>query len=329
VIPKRKPFQESKSNSDVRFQRILVIRGGGLGDFILILPVLAALRSRWPTARLEILCNPEFGELATSCGFAEAARSIHNAEIATLFTETPADRRDALSITRYLRTFDLVISFLQDSSGHLERNLRSSVARIVFIPPPVENETHAAAQFLGSLRVLGIEPSLPLPRLRLPRESRAFAQEILISNFGSPASFPVAFHPGSGSRRKNWSTRGFCEVMLWTKNQLGYGSLLVTGEADAETRESLRQQLGNASPFELHQCPLLQLASVLQCCRLLIGNDSGISHLAAAVGTPVLALFGPTSPKVWRPLGHQVQILKFEEASPERIRAEIEVLLRR
>jgi ADP-heptose:LPS heptosyltransferase len=72
---------------------------------------------------------------------------------------------------------------------------------------------------------------------------------------------------------------------------------------------------------------LKEVAVVLRKCRLLIGNDSGISHLAAALGTPVLSLFGPTSPEVWRPLGPKVSVLAFTEATPERVRQEICSLL--
>jgi heptosyltransferase-2 len=302
-----------------------VIRGGGLGDFILILPVLAALRHHWPTAEVELLSNPEMGELAKNSRYAESVRSIHDSKVATLFSDHPPDsQRD---IVRYLKGFDLVISFLHDRNGRLEENIRAFVPQTLFVSPPIENQVHAASQFLTSLLVLGIHSGNLLPRLESSPQARAIARETLPSLFADPTSFPIAVHPGSGSARKNWSARGFSETILWVKDELGYESVVITGEADTEPRQRLQQELGGIFPFELSSVPLLRLASILQCCRLLIGNDSGISHLAAALGTPVLALFGPTSPEVWRPLGKRVRILRFEEASPDRVHKEIRKLL--
>lgn len=316
---------ESKSYRSVR--RILVIRGGGLGDFILILPVLSALRHNWPAAELELLCNPEMGELARISGYAEAVRSIHDSEVATLFAEPLPDLRVDPPMAYYFRGFDLVVSFLRDSNDHLKQNIRSSVPKTLFIRPPLENRVHAALQFLATLELLGIRSENVLPRLRPLPNARDTARDILPSIFSEPSSFPIALHPGSGSARKNWSTRGFSETIRWIKNETEYEAILITGEADAQPSLRLHQELGSDCPLELHQLPLQQLVSVLQSCRLLIGNDSGVSHLAAAAGIPVLALFGPTSPEVWRPLGNRVRILRFEHATPERVYEEIRELL--
>ena len=317
----------TRIDSDRRVRRILVIRGGGLGDFILILPVLAALRHHWPKAEVELLSNPEMGELAKGSRYAESVRSIHDSMVAALFSDHPPDSQRKLLTTRYLKGFDLVISFLNDPNGRLEENIRVLVPQALFVPPPIENRVHAASQFLASLLVLGIHSEDFLPQLESSPQARTIARETLPSLFVDPASFPIAVHPGSGSARKNWSARGFSETILWVKDELGYDPVVITGEADAEPRHRLQQELGGIFPFELSHMPLLRLASLLQCCRLLIGNDSGISHLAAALGTPVLAFFGPTSPEVWRPLGKRVRILRFEEASPDRVHQEIRNLL--
>ncbi len=314
-------IQKPGLSADQTVRRILVIRGGGLGDFILILPVLAALRHHWPQAALELLCNPEMGMLAKNSQYADVIRSIHCAEIATLFSRPETQKRSTMK--HYLEGLDLVISFQRDPSAHLEENLRASVPLTLFVPPPAENSVHAAWQFLSSLQVLGIYSEDYVPRLNvLPLDQAA-----LPSLFREPAVVPIAVHPGSGNRKKNWSVRGFSETILWLKNELGFEPVLITGEADAEPRQRLREELGDEFPIEFHQLPLQRLAAILKSCRLYIGNDSGVSHLVAALGTPVLAFFGPTSAAVWRPLGERVRTLKFSDAEPGRVRREIRRLL--
>jgi ADP-heptose:LPS heptosyltransferase len=303
-------------------RRILVIRGGGLGDFILILPVLAALQQKWPGAKVELLSNLEMGELAQGSGYVEAVHSIHHAEIATLFTEQPSRL-----LSRFLKDFDLVINFLPDSSGLLERNLRASVPQSLSISPPNENSGHAASQFLATLEALQIRSQDFVPRLETSTAARAIAERVLPSLFSDPESFPIAVHPGSGSPLKNWSSRGYANLIVWIKEELRQEPVVITGEADAETKKQLRGQLGKTAITELSNQSLHVLASILQCCNLLVGNDSGVSHLTAALGRPVLAFFGPTRPQIWRPLGEKVQILRFEQASTERVRREVLRLL--
>jgi len=304
------------------FERILVIRGGGLGDFVLILPVLAALRQSWPNASVELLCNPEMGEMAQQSQYAERVRSIHDAEVASFFSDHPSVPR-----AEYLKGFDLVISFLTDQTGCLEKNLRRHVPQVVMIPPPTRPCVHAALHFLSSLEALRICAEDYVPKLAVLPRARTAAGRLLPGLFSNHKTLPIAVHPGSGSPQKNWSTKGYSDLILWLKEDLGRVPLLVTGEADTETRRNLRQELGQTFTFEISRQPLRVLAPVLQCCSLLIGNDSGVTHLAAALGTPVLAFFGPTSPQIWRPLGERVRILGFEEASPDRVHQEILKLL--
>jgi heptosyltransferase-2 len=329
--------------------RILVIRSGGLGDFILTLPVLAtlreewpaasiellthpemgelaipvlaALREEWPAASIELLTHPEMGELAKAGGFADRIHSIDDSRTAALFAALPSVQRINTPIAHQLEGCDLVVSFWQDPDGILEETLRLLIPRVLCIPKPREGKTHAAAQFLSSLRPLGIrtEAILPSPPLvHLVKTS---------TPFGDRVAPPVAVHPGSGSYQKNWDTSGFAGIILWLQEELGQEAIVISGEADTKVRTCLLKQLGDKYPREMHSPTLRELVAILQNCRLFIGNDSGVSHLAAALGTPVLAFFGPTSPEVWQPLGEKVRVVRFTEASPERVQREIRSLL--
>ena len=117
----------------------------------------------------------------------------------------------------------------------------------------------------------------------------------------------VLIHPGSGSPAKNWPPTQFAEVV----RALDAPVRLIVGEADGQAALEVEALLGRALP-RLERPPLEELAQRLAGCRAYLGNDSGVSHLAGLCGARTLALFGPTSPEVWGPLGPDVHVLPFE-----------------
>ena len=304
-------------------QRILILRGGGLGDFVLTLPVLQALQLRWPGVTLELIANPEMAALAQTSCLVDKCHSINDISVARLFR--PPSLPSGKSSTP-LDSYDVIISFLRDWSGYLEANLLPLCRRLLFVDPARDTGVHATRQFLRSLQVLGIGDSNHTARLVPQPDFQATARHLLPSLFTS-SGLPVAVHPGSGGEQKNWQVEGFAELLLWIESELGRKTLVVTGEADRRTRDKLRSILGDKFPPELNLPTLRELVSVLCCCDLLVGNDSGVSHLAAAYGLPVLAFFGPTSPTVWRPSGAKTRIVRFEDAAPGKWKQEITSLL--
>jgi heptosyltransferase-3 len=299
-----------------RAKRILIIRTGGLGDFILSLPLMRALATTWPDAELEVLGRPEIAVLAGSliaCG-----RSIDDHRFARLFSDTPLEMSDAGAV--YLSSFDFVVSFLGTPDSDFGRKLRSIVSRTLFIPAAAPGTKHAVTQFLEALKS-SVEAQVDdhIPRIELSAEARDAGVQLLQSLLGrAMCKRSVIVHVGSGGRRKNWPPHLFVQVI---RLFLGAGSqvILLQGEAD---EDAVRKVLAQVQVPVLEGASLVQVAGVIACCQLVIGNDSGISHLAAAVGTPLVCLFGPTEPAVWQPLGSAVCVLKFEDASPERVYAE-------
>jgi ADP-heptose:LPS heptosyltransferase len=123
----------------------------------------------------------------------------------------------------------------------------------------------------------------------------------------------IAIHPGSGGAAKCWPVENFAEVIerLWQQNR---PVLLLTGPADNDRLESILGQLSPAPKPELVQVlankPLLEVAHHLQACWGYLGNDAGITHLAAILGVPTVAIFGPSDPAVWRPVGPCVKVIR-------------------
>ena len=153
---------------------------------------------------------------------------------------------------------------------------------------------------MESVRALGFEAPLARPELRLsdPRP--------LLERYGlAPASF-VAIHPSSGSPKKNWPSKRFAE-MARSVLAAGHEVLWIQGEADHDVVSSLVRAVPGPVATEL---PLHDLATLLASSAVFVGNDSGVSHLAAAAGAPTLVLFGCTDPRQWAPRGPAVRVVE-------------------
>jgi heptosyltransferase III len=277
-------------------RRILVIRGGAIGDFVLTLPAIKLLREGFPGARLEIVAYKHIAALAENRFYAEAIRSIEYGPLASFFGRD-GELNDELS--HYFGSFDLVVSYLFDPDGIFHRNLqRCGVDTLIVGPPKIADSEHAAVQLARPLEQLGLTLRDRAARLYPSRDDREFAREFL----GDHAR-PIALHPGSGSTTKNWPRDKWSALLTALRDR---ELLVVGGEADERQLAALR-----AHDVRLAMnLPLPQLAAILERCALFVGHDSGISHIAAAVGTPCVLLFGPTNPDVWAPANAGVQVLR-------------------
>jgi len=293
--------------------RVLVARGGAIGDFILTLPVLAALRTRFPDAPVEVLGYPHIAGLAVAGGLADAVHPIESAKFAPLFV---ADAAISDSVARLFRGVDLVISYLHDPSRAFERNVRT-ISGAAFLRgshrPDEARKRHATDILLEPLSALGVVEPDPVPRLRIPTEP-ATAPD----GRGAPV---LVVHPGSGSERKNWPEASWGRLLDGLWSQTDCRLLLVGGEAEGERLDRLARHWP-AERLELaRHWPLVELARRLQGTTAFVGHDSGITHLAAALGRPVLVLWGETPQVVWRPRGEQVRLLR-HRAGLARLRVE-------
>lgn len=277
--------------------RILVVRGGALGDFILTLPVLAALRAHFPGNRIEVLGYAQVASLAVESGLADAAQSIDARPLAGFFARG-GDLDPGLSA--YFEGFHLIISFLFDPDLIFRTNL-GRVSRGGFIQGPHRPDesiaTHASEQLLRPLEQLAVFDADAVPRL--PRRKPA-----------SRSDRWLAIHPGSGSERKNWPEVCWRQLLEILARDDGLRFLLVGGEAEGERLEHLANALPSGRVEVLRSHPLPEVAARLASCIGFLGHDSGITHLAAAIGLPGVILWGPSEVRVWRPRGDQMDILE-------------------
>ena len=275
---------------------ILVIRGGAIGDFILTLPVLAALRENLPQARLEILAYPRVAPLAVAAGLAAAARSIEARPLAGFFAARGSLDEE---LQNYFASFAVILSYLYDPDGIFQANIeRCSRAQFIAGPhrPDERDALHATDVFLKPLERLAIFDANPSPRL--PLTSHLSPQPSL------------ALHPGSGSESKNWFESNWSQFLRALVRETNIPLLLIGGEAEGERLQRLTRDLPPGRFALAENLPLVELAQRLAGCRAFLGHDSGITHLAAAVGLPGLVLWGPSNDAVWRPRSERMKILR-------------------
>lgn len=305
--------------SDSRLSKIAVIRPGALGDVLAARGVLRFLKDVFPGAELILAAPGERGRLFLRPGWADSVLDWDKADFAWLFSDG-AEPPPAL--VSAFAGCGLILSYAgMDEARRLRARLEtlSPGGRVLLSPafpqagrgePIGEWLVTAAAGFLRG------HSQLP-PSLRV--DVAALASSRLRLDGGDGRNEPdrlvyAVLHPGSGSPKKNWPLANFIElgrIMALAMDGNGLPlfqrMLVASGEADGD----LGENLASAIPGAEHRFspPLEELARLLAGARLYFGNDSGVSHLAAAVETlngasPMTAVvFGPSDSAVWRPPG--------------------------
>lgn len=288
-------------NSENQTQgKILVIRGGAIGDFILTLPVLAALRRQFPRTHLEVLGYPHIAGLALAGGLVQRVQSIEARSLAGFFAR---NGELAEELADYFSEFDIVISYLYDPDEIFQTNVAlCTQAQFIAGPHRAENGggVHASEVFLKPLERLAVFDAEAVPRLDV---GRAFETTVATGRW-------LAAHPGSGSEKKNWPEAKWLELLKHLMQSTTLNLLLVGGEAERERLERLEKALPGTRIKVMQSAPLPELAQWLASCVGFVGHDSGISHLAAAVGLPSLILWGETEEAIWRPRGRNMTVLR-------------------
>jgi heptosyltransferase-2 len=294
--------------------RLLVIRGGAIGDFVLTLPAIRMLRQTLPHCHLEVLGYRHIAELALHGGpapgttYADAVRSIEYGPLAAFFARNGDLAPD---LCAYFAGFQQIVSWLFDPDCIFAANLeRAGVRNCLGVYEKITDQNHASAQLARGLERMAIfldDPSAPLfPDSTSQSAAAAWLADNAAAQDGRPL---IAIHSGSGSEKKNWPAENW--QRLGDRIASGGARLLfIGGEADDNALDALSRALSTHAPVIARNLPLPTLAAVLARCAGYFGHDTGISHIAAAVGTPSTLLFGPTDPAVWAPLGAHVRIIR-------------------
>ena len=275
---------------------ILVMRPGAIGDALLAFPTLHALRVKYGAKRITFVSNASVLPLAKTWKLADDVSDFQQTQWSELFSTTGI--RNA-ALRELLAATDMAICWLSDPDHLVESNLRLAGVKKIIVAPgrPSEHSYAHVAEYLAS--------TVKIPA----KQVRAWHPTLLTP---TKTGKTIAIHPGSGGERKNWPIAYFAEVIktLWQEK---CEVLLLVGPAEEQKLAYLQKHL--TPPPGLYRTlvntPLLEIAQHLQQCRGYLGNDSGITHLAAMLGVPTVAIFGPTSrTSNWEPLGKHVSIIQ-------------------
>ena len=313
-------------------RRCLVIHPGALGDVLLALPALAHLAVLFPGAARVLATAPRLGALLHGSACVEETADVDALGLHPLFVADP----DPEALARF-GGYHAIVSWLGAGDpaycAHLAR-LGCPVVVAGATPAP-GSRTHAARHLLDTIAPLGPVPGTPRPvRLGVGDDERRWARAWLEGRGLRPGE-AVVLHPGAGSPAKVWPGFGALARRL---RATGQPVVVVAGPADSVPVAQAIEGGGLADTVVARDWPLRRLAALLEAARAFVGNDSGLSHLAAAVGCQSLVLFGPTDPVVWTPLGERVVVLAgsasgardpWRELTPDRVEDALAVRLGR
>src|SRR5207249_3228 len=299
-------------------KNILVIKLRYIGDVLLATPVLRALRDRFPDAGLTMVVNrgtedilkwnPDVNEVLVVDRGAPGAQFRFLGEL----------RR---------RRFDCVIDLTDGDRSAILARLSGALVRVGFneehrwrgllytsVVSTGQQVVHRIERDLEALRPLGIEPKVGPLVLRTSsqddEEGVALLREIGPEESSTDGARPlVMMHPGARYWFKAWPAERFAELADRLTDACGC-RVLVGGDAhDKPVAEAIQARARSAPTVLAGRTTLLQLAAILKRCALFVGNDNGPMHMAAALGVPVVALFGPSDPLVWGPRGRRLEVL--------------------
>ncbi|MCB2205874.1 lipopolysaccharide heptosyltransferase II [bacterium] len=276
---------------------ILVIRFSSIGDIILVTPMLRALKTRFPDCVLHVAVRREFNELLRRNPYIDRLISVDtstgNRSLRALNLELTSERYDAV--------FDLQNNF---RSRILRNGLSRSIhvvdkrqwKRLLLVKLGVNRYpryTPVPERYIETALRYEVKPDVEGPELHLDEDTRGKARLKLRAAGRKDGVRLVGIAPGAKHFTKRWplpSFRRLTEKLL----DLGYTVAVLGGTDEYETGEQLRI----LRPDRILNCAgkltLLETAAAIEQCRTVFVNDSGLMHMATAVGTPVIALFGST-----------------------------------
>jgi len=276
--------------------KILVLRGGALGDFLLTLPAVAGLREKWPEAQIEMVVGKRFGELVVGEGAIQAVRPIDQPGLASFYArggKLEAEWAD------YFTEFDLTISYLFDPDEIFFTNWKRAGGTGEFISHDPRNPQEAAwKHFAQPMQKLGA--NVGDPRRLLGEKLRGVPKIVR-------AKPSWVIHAGSGGSTKNWPIPCWVKEMEVLAHKHDFAVTWLAGEAEMSLASELPKIWKSGDHSCVQNLTLPEVFHQLQSSDLYLGQDSGISHLAGWSGAKCGILFGPTDPAVWSPWGDQVK----------------------
>jgi heptosyltransferase-3 len=299
-----------------------IIHPGAVGDCLLTLPLAAYMKKTLHLERLDFIGRKDYIDFYPGRTCIDRIRSLDSIQMHRLFEDESAfvlEDKDRLMMA--FEGYEQIVSFLGHGHPHFESNLLFTVlsthsGEVTLLPlAPAANDSRHVSFFyqayLQQEQHLEENPLKTAQQILFPLASDYAVGQDLLEQANVQAGQPVILiHPGSGSVKKSWHLQNFIHTAALL-NARGLQAVFLLGPAEQERLgpDDLKQ-LSSMWPV-LTSLSLTQVLQVLTQTELYLGNDSGISHLAAAMGKKTVVLFGPAGhPTHYRPLGLHVTVLQ-------------------
>lgn len=270
---------------------ILVRVVDNLGDIVISQPVFRELRRNFPDARITAMVR-------------DIHRDLLRYEAADFLSPLPRERLRSLS-----HRYDLTVD-VRYFPPERHRPRHWSKSRVICTGGvDFSKSQHMYRHLLDGLKAHGLAVRYDRPRLRVSTDDRLKAGCLLETISADPATqFLVALNPGSGFPHKRWPTSHFLQLCRWLIAEFSAHIVVLSEHYRDKCAASLMSALPQSRAHWIAGQPVMTVAALLAKLDLLIGNDSGLGHIAAAVGTPTITLFGPTNASLWKPAARNATI---------------------
>jgi len=304
-------------------RRILIIRQHNqLGDMLCVVPLLRALRASMPGAEIDLLASPVNADIMRHHSLLDEVLLYDKKEyLGPLGIRIGRIRRLAKDLRR--RNYDIVavpstvsMSLTSDILAALTGAafrfgpgsidgvsnpgafLYNNAVDLDWRSTPMRHQTLRNADLLAG--VVGVPEDLSHELTLTASELLDVKEEVYRLRKGK--THLVAIHPGAGKAPNRWPAEHFARLASWLESEMGAATFATIGPMDQEVHHQLQSILGNQIEYVVNK-PIRTIASILSYVKLLVANDTGIMHVGAAVGAPLISLFGPTEPCQWAPIG--------------------------
>lgn len=285
------------------FNAILVIRPGGIGDAVLLIPSLAALRKNFPAARITVLAEQRNASVFELTDVVSEVLLYHKP--GDLFAALKV-RYDAVVDTEQWHRLSAVVARLVRapvSIGFGTNERRKMFSHVV----AYSHSDHETLSFFKLFEPLGIDmPQIEIPFLSVPEQAASRREELLAPLSGSPY---VVLFPGATIAEKLWPVERFREVAA-RLNSHGFAIVIVGGRGEVADAACIASDGNNLNLAG--KTTLAETAAIIEHARVVITGDSGVMHLAYGLGRPSVSLFGPSNVQKWAPVGENHIVIQHD-----------------
>jgi len=298
-------------------EKILVIRLSSLGDVVLTTPAIKSLKQKFPQSQIFFLAKSQYRDVLKN-----------DPNIFSFIEFDPFEKhRGVLGFAKLLKelkslNFDVVIDLHANLRSFFIRHLLKAKIKIkydkrwlarfllVYLKFLKVKSIHTLDLYLETLKKVGVNSVEKEPKVFLDQESENFLKDFLIEKKIEKDDIVVGIHPGARWETKRWPEERFAKVCQILNQKPKFKIVLFGDQKDQKAVESISSRAEDQNLLKTGNLPLDKFMSLIKRCDCFVTNDSGPMHIASALGVPVVAIFGPTHPKLgFFPLGSKNVVL--------------------